>query len=411
MILMFRLLGFDVRVRAGFVIFLALIIFIYQGEQRQFGIWLAGSIAVLTLLHELGHAVAARNAGAEASISLDFLAGYTSFRPNPQRPISLVQQAVISAAGPLTQILISLFVLLAMGVNPLSFDSIRQSDAAAAIFWAGPVIGALNLIPVLPLDGGHLAMTGLETFVGERALRFMVIISISLTGGAAVLMIATGRQDFALFVGFLLLNQFQLLQATGKRTSAKHPLQRLNAAEAAAWQTGQPGMLEPGQRLSPWYDAHRALSMGDVTGAVAAIVNDLHSDKPPKWAPPAAASMHQLRAVVDVLPDDMPHGNAYSERMLADILLATGNAVRAGRYAVAGYSTHRSSALATVVARSAAQLGEITTAMQWLAEAETATLDEEPGWRDLLTAVIDQAPEFAPLRDHQDFRAVRTRMA
>ena len=411
MVLMFRLLGFDVRVRAGFVIFLALIMFIYQGEQRQFGIWLAGSIAVLTLLHELGHAVAARNAGAEASISLDFLAGYTSFRPDPRRPISLVQQAVISAAGPLTQILISLFVLLAMGVNPLSFDSIRQSDAAAAIFWAGPVIGALNLIPVLPLDGGHLAMTGLETFIGDRALRVMVIISITLTGGAAALMIVAGHQGFALFVGFLLLNQFQLLQATGKRTSAKHPLQRLYAAEAAAWQTGQPGMLEPGQRLSPWYEAHRALTMGNVNAASAAIVNDLRSDKSPKWSPPTAAPMHQLRAVVDVLPDELPHGNAFSERMLADILLATGNTTRAGKYAVDGYAMHRSSALATVVARSAAQLGELTTAMQWLAEAETATLDEEPGWRDLLTAVIDQAPEFAPVRDHSDFRAVRTRMA
>ena len=408
---MFRLLGFDVRVRAGFIIFLALIVFIYQGEQRQFGMWLAGSIAVFTLLHELGHAVAARRAGAEASISLDFLAGYTSFRPDPHRPISLVQQAVISAAGPFTQILISLFVLFAMGVNPMSFDSIRQSDAAAAIFWAGPIIGALNLIPVLPLDGGHLAMTGLETFLGDKALRVMVIVSIALTGGAAVLMIATGHQDFALFVGFMLLNQFQLLQATRKRSSAKHPAQRLHAAEAAAWQTGQPGMLEPGQRLSPWYEAHRALTMGNVAGTTAAIVNDLRSDKSPKWSPPAAAPMHQLQAIVEVLPEDMPHGNPYSERMLADILLATGHTTRAGKYAVAGYSTHRSSALATVVARSAAQLGELTTAMQWLAEAEAATLDEEPGWRDLLTSVIDQAPEFAPLRDHSDFRAVRTRMA
>ncbi|HUF98567.1 MAG TPA: hypothetical protein VMM60_10600 [Ilumatobacter sp.] len=408
---MIRLLGFDVRVRAGFVIFLALIVFIYQGDQREFGLWLAASIAVLTLLHELGHAVAARHAGAEASISLDFLAGYTSFRPDPRRPMSLAQQAVISAAGPLTQISISLAVLLAMGINPTSFDSIRQSDAAAAIFWAGPVIGALNLIPVLPLDGGHLAMIGLETFIGDKALRAMAIASVVITGGSAAAMVLTGHRDFALFVGFLLLNQVQLLQATGKRTGSNHPVQRLHAVEEAAWQTGQPGMLEPGQRLSPWYEAHRALGMGNVNGAVAAIVNDLRSDKPPKWSPPTAASPHQLRAIVDVLPDDLPHGNAYSERMLADILLVTGNSTRAGKYAVAGYQEHRTSALATVVARSAAQLGEYTTAMQWLTEAEAATLDEEPGWRELLTVVIDQAPEFAPLRDHHEFRAVRTRMA
>ena len=50
---MFRLLGFDVHVRSGFVIFTALIVFLYRDA---FGLWLAGAIAVLTLLHELGHA-------------------------------------------------------------------------------------------------------------------------------------------------------------------------------------------------------------------------------------------------------------------------------------------------------------------------------------------------------------------
>ena len=49
-----------------------------------------------------------------------------------------------------------------MGINPLSIDSARSSDAALAIWWAGPIIGIMNLIPVLPLDGGHLALTALE---------------------------------------------------------------------------------------------------------------------------------------------------------------------------------------------------------------------------------------------------------
>ena len=92
---------------------------------------------------------------------------------------------MISIAGPLTQITISVIVLLAMGVNPVSFDSVGRSDAAQAIWWAGPAIGALNLIPVLPLDGGHLAQTGLEAFVGKRALRIMAVASVSITVGAA----------------------------------------------------------------------------------------------------------------------------------------------------------------------------------------------------------------------------------
>ena len=76
---MFRLLGFPVHVRAGFIMFMVLIVVLVR--QGEFGLWLAGSLAVFTLLHELGHAVAARRTGAEAEISLDFLAGYASFAP------------------------------------------------------------------------------------------------------------------------------------------------------------------------------------------------------------------------------------------------------------------------------------------------------------------------------------------
>ena len=69
---MFRLFGFPVQVRPGFVMFMVLIVVLYGNE---FGVWLAGSLAAFTLLHELGHAVAARRTGAEARISLNFLAG------------------------------------------------------------------------------------------------------------------------------------------------------------------------------------------------------------------------------------------------------------------------------------------------------------------------------------------------
>ena len=402
---MFRLFGFDVHVRTGFLIFLGLIVFLYQDT---FGIWLAGALAVFTLLHELGHAVAARSAGAEASISLDFLAGYTSFRPDPQRPLSRARRAVISAAGPGVQIAVSLPVLAAMGVDPLSIDSARQSDSALAVWWAGPIIGALNLIPVLPLDGGHLAMTGLETFLGKRALRTMVIASLVITGGGAVLMFTTGHGGFGIFVAFLLINQFQMLQATSKPGSKAHPVTRYADAEAHAWQTGQPGMLEPGQRLSPWYEAHVALSQNDPGSAMGVILADLRSPKPPRWIPPTAATAEQLQAIVDVLPRELPAGNDYSARVLADIILALGDAQRAGEYAAAGFAHHRTSPLASVVARSAARMGDVDNSLRWLHAAIEATRSEPEGYDALLSRTMDQSPDFAILRNHPEFQSMRT---
>ena len=100
---MFRLLGFPVHVRPGFVMFMVLIVVLYGDV---FGLWLAGSLAAFTLLHELGHAVAARRTGAEAEISLNFLAGYASYVPT--RPLSRAEQIGISFAGPGIQIAVSI---------------------------------------------------------------------------------------------------------------------------------------------------------------------------------------------------------------------------------------------------------------------------------------------------------------
>jgi Zn-dependent protease len=398
---MFRLLGFDVHVRSGFILFTALIVFLYRDA---FGVWLAGSIAVLTLLHELGHAVAARRAGCHAEISLDFLAGYTSFRPT--RALSRTQRAMISVAGPFTQIAVSLVILLAMGVNPLSLDSVGRSDASAAIWWAGPAIGAMNLIPVLPLDGGHLAQTGLEVFVGRRAMRVMAIASVVITVGAAVTMYAIGWTGFVIFIAFLLINQIQILQATSRRPG--RAIDRSVDVETAAWETGRPGVLEPGQRLSPWFEAHRAVLQGDPGGAMGVVLADLRSPKPGRWIPPVAATREQLAAVVATLPHDLPPaGNEYSARVLAEVLLATGQPQRAGDYAAATFATHRSSTLATVVARASATLGDDDNAIRWLGAASQAAMGESEHHRRLLARTMDTSPEFARLRSNGTFVALR----
>jgi len=63
----FQLFGFPVTIRPGFVVIIAVIAFLYGGE---LGPWLAGSLAVFTLVHELGHAWMARRFGATAAIAL-----------------------------------------------------------------------------------------------------------------------------------------------------------------------------------------------------------------------------------------------------------------------------------------------------------------------------------------------------
>ncbi len=314
---------------------------------------------------------------------------------------------MISLAGPMTQIAISLVILAAMGVNPLSLDSVGRSDAAAAIWWAGPAIGALNLIPVLPLDGGHLAQTGLEVFVGKRALRVMAIASVVITVGAALAMVVAGRTGFVIFIAFLLLNQVQILQATSKRP--RQAISRSVDVESSAWETGRPGVLEPGSavvamvrgasRPAPGRrrrgHGHRARRPAlDEAGALdpADSGDDANSSAP--WS---------TRCRTTSRPPAMSTAHACS----SEVLLAIGDTQRAGDYAAATFATHRSSPLATLVARAAAALGDDLNAVRWLGAAAQAATAESEAHRRLLARTMDTTPEFARLRTDSAFRALR----
>ncbi len=76
----FRLFGFPVTIRPGFVVIIAIIAFVYGGA---LGPWLAGSLAAFTLLHELGHAWRPAASAPRPSIALDLLYGYASYVPSP----------------------------------------------------------------------------------------------------------------------------------------------------------------------------------------------------------------------------------------------------------------------------------------------------------------------------------------
>jgi Zn-dependent protease len=364
---MFRLAGFPVHVRPGFIAFMALIIVLYGDD---FGLWLAGSLAAFTLIHELGHAVAARRAGCAAEISLDFLAGYASYVPT--RELSRAQHAWISFAGPAIQIVTSVAVLAVIGVSPLDGDQLRNSEASLAIWWAGPVIGLLNLIPVLPLDGGNILLNGLDRVLPGRAGRITIWFSIIVTGAMVIYLLATPRwRGFGIFVGFLMISQFQMLLAD-------RPI------------------------VSPWDAANTALQRGRTRRARRLLVTALTQPAVDQHPTLVHLSDADAAALIDVLPDPLPRGEPRNEYVLANLLIRVGRAEDAAHYAADSYARHPHPLGAATVARAAAALGDTSTAVGWLrAAAETGTAGAG------VAAVIDTSPELASLRDHPDVVAIR----
>lgn len=199
------LLGFPVHVRPGFVLFLFLIVVMYGGS---LGVWTAGAIAVFTVIHELGHAIAARRYGARARISLDFLMAYAAYQPS--HPMSWRQRAVIALAGPTLQVSLSLVILLLAGVNPLDRFDIGSSEATIAVWWAGIALGVLNLLPILPLDGGAVMTAVLQHISPTNGERIANAISIGITVvGAAFVFVVPELNGFLPFVLVLAVFQFQ----------------------------------------------------------------------------------------------------------------------------------------------------------------------------------------------------------
>lgn len=369
----FRLLGFPVHVGSGFVLFMILLAFVPRGGSGRFGIWLAGGVAVFTLVHELGHAVVARRAGAEAGISLEFMAGYTSYRAT--RPISRPQTVAISLAGPVVHVASGAAVLLAMGVNPLERDSVVTSEAAQAIWWAGPVIGLINLAPVLPLDGGHVVATALDGLFPGRGQRVMVYLSTAVTTAALVstVFFEVTRQ-FTVFIGFLLLIQLSSLFAERSRTA-----------------------------VSPFDAAAAAMRRGDERRAVRILVRGLRRPSTHQAVPAetSASPDDALRAVVAALPRPLPRGNGWNEYLLATLLVRYGQAREAAEYAAESYADEASPLAATAVARAAASLGDAATAAGWLRAARDAGLPA-----DQLRRLVQAAPEFAGVRASAEVQAL-----
>ncbi len=368
---MFELLGFKVRVQPGFVMLMALIVIVYGDE---FGLWLAAAIAVFTLIHELGHAVSARHYGAHAEISLGFLAGYASYAPT--RPISRLGHAVISFSGPGIHIASSSAALLLLGGNPFDTSTYESGAALAAIWWAGPVIGIFNLIPILPLDGGHIVLQGLDRLIPGRAQRITLLISIGITGTAAVVMFVVPEfRSFGIFIAFLMVTQLQMLG------TSRDP-------------------------QSPWISANNALESGKKNRARRLLIAALSHTRPD--AVPRALSLEaeRLRELVELLPRPYPYGDPTNEYLLANVLISLGDFEDAAHYAAASFERNPNTLSASAVARASGALGDQGTAIGWLqAAAEVGT---SPAG---LASVIDGSPELIGLREHPDVRAIRRTLA
>lgn len=169
---------------------------------------LAGFISIL--VHELGHALTAKHMGKRVEIVLQAFGGYAAYSGGGR--LSRLQTILITAAGPALQILLGLAALaLVEQVEGLSLNGryFLRVLYSISIFWA-----ILNLLPVLPMDGGRL----LEAMLGPQRIRLTLQISISVAVAIVILaLVFKLGMLLPIFMGLMAFESYKALKGISWR--------------------------------------------------------------------------------------------------------------------------------------------------------------------------------------------------
>jgi len=249
----FQLLGFPVRIHPLFWLVGGLLGLGAAGDEDQgirLLIWFV-ALFVSILIHELGHALTIRRFGRDAHIVLYAMGGlaiegrpsggfgspwslgsfesYTQWQPRQRTPL---EQILISAAGPGIQF--ALLGLIAAGIYaaggiirtnqfpyldpdfPGRGVSIHFREFIALMLQINLYWPLLNLLPVLPLDGGQIAMQVLMQHDPWAGVQRALWLSVFVGGGMALFALLYMHQVFTMMVfASLAASSFMTLQQMG----------------------------------------------------------------------------------------------------------------------------------------------------------------------------------------------------
>jgi len=259
------------------------------------------SFAVLlglsVLAHEMAHAVMAQHFGLQVrSMTIHLIGGVTTMEAETKRPWV---DFTIAVVGPLTSLLVG-------GVAWLGYLMAPEGTVFAFVTWqltaANLIVGVLNLVPALPLDGGRLlrdvvwAASGREyigtVVAGWTGRGFALLVAF-----LAVLPALLGRPDVIWLAWGLLLAGFIWFEASRslKYAGMTRAITRLAVSDLL-----RPAALVAhdtplATALSMPRDERAALVVTDAHGAVAGVVRPESAEAVPverrPWVPVSSVTL------------------------------------------------------------------------------------------------------------------------
>jgi stage IV sporulation protein FB len=203
-----RIFGSEIRIHLTFLLLLAWVAISSWSNGGSFSaldsVLFIVSVFGCVLLHELGHAIAARRYGISTpDITLYPIGGLARLSRIPEKPL---EEVVIALAGPAVNLAIAA-ILLAFGAR-LTLDVNQFATYGEAFMSRLAVVNlsllGFNLIPAFPMDGGRVLRALLALRIGRaRATQIAARIGQFLAFGFAAYGLYSG--DFILvIIGFVI---------------------------------------------------------------------------------------------------------------------------------------------------------------------------------------------------------------
>lgn len=241
-----KIAGIKVYIHFTFFLIFLWIFYICRDKPdfwMQFSFYLVCYICLFTcvLMHEFGHALAARRYGVKTrSIVLLPIGGVAQLDGIPEKP---VQELIVAAAGPLVNVAIVLLLLpaiLFMDLDDISIGGtgmVFVKNIIATVFVSNIALVIFNLIPAFPMDGGRMLRAILALRINYTR---STLIAARIGQGVAVLFIASGVLYWSGLVHFSagatlpLIGIFVLIgaEAEYKMVKNKHPESGLLVSDA-----------------------------------------------------------------------------------------------------------------------------------------------------------------------------------
>ncbi|MDR2254741.1 MAG: site-2 protease family protein [Arthrobacter sp.] len=219
-------------------------------------------LALSVLLHEVAHALAARQVGwRDSSIEITLWGGHTSFEAHEESP---GRSLYVSVVGPL--------VNLALGALGLVLQNAWDPHGVGGLLlymavWSNVAVGVFNLMPGLPLDGGRVVESVAWKITGSQAKGTIAagwagrVVVVAVLAAVVWALTRGGFEPGMLTFAALALVLLPLWSGAGR--SIQHGRLRLTLESMQAAQ-----LLRPVQLLAPGASVASAEAAGVLYGTV-----------------------------------------------------------------------------------------------------------------------------------------------